>query len=87
MVGTDESLELPEDALGSEELELLSVEEIYEILQKKNPASRPELLLADLLKAPPPCVSDTDASTDQDGLTSDGDWSTLHERQELDARR
>jgi len=85
MVATDESLELPEDALRSEELEHLSVEEIYEILQKKNPASRPELLLADLLKAPPSGVSDSDASSDQDGLTSDGDWNTIHERQELEA--
>ena len=43
MVVADDSLELPNDSLRSEKLEHLSVEEIYEILQKKNPASRPEL--------------------------------------------
>ena len=43
MVAEYDSLELPNGALRSEKLEHLSVEEIYEILQKKNPASRPEL--------------------------------------------
>ncbi len=85
MVAADDSLELPNGALRSEKLEHLSVEEIYEILQKKNPASRPELQLADLLMAPLPGMSDSANTPDQSGIASRDERHTLHDRQELEA--
>lgn len=85
MVAADDSLELPNDSLRSEKLEHLSVEEIYEILQKKNPASRPELPLADLLMAPLPGMSDRANTPDQSDIASRDEWHTLHDRQELEA--
>ena len=49
MVATEEHLQLPEGAIRDPKLEHLSVEEIYELLQKRKPSQRPDLPLADLL--------------------------------------
>lgn len=49
MVASEEHLQLPEGAIRDPKLEHLSVEEIYEMLQKRNPSQRPDLPLADLL--------------------------------------
>ena len=49
MVAVEERLQLPEGAIRDSKLEHLSVEEIYELLQKRKPAKRPALPLADLL--------------------------------------
>lgn len=50
MVAAEESVALPRGAIRDTRLEHLSVEEIYELLQKKAKAKRPALPLADLLK-------------------------------------
>lgn len=53
MIAAEGSLQLPEGAIRDERLEHLSVEEIYELLQKRQKRKRPQLPLADLLTAPP----------------------------------
>jgi predicted metal-dependent peptidase len=50
MVAAEKSVALPKGAIRNARLEHLSVEEIYELLQKKAKAKRPTLPLADLLK-------------------------------------
>ena len=50
MVASEPTLRLPAGAIREPKLEHLSVEEIYELLQKKPPRQRPSLPLADLLK-------------------------------------
>lgn len=50
MVAAEESVALPKGAIRDTKLEHLSVEEIYELLQKKAKAKLPSLPLADLLK-------------------------------------
>jgi predicted metal-dependent peptidase len=62
MVATEEHLQLPDGAIRDSKLELLSVEEIYELLQKQPLSKRPRLPLADLLK--PGSISPTDDGKD-----------------------
>ena len=50
MVASEPTLRLPAGAIREPKLEHLSVEEIYELLQKQPPRQRPSLPLADLLK-------------------------------------
>lgn len=50
MVASEPSLRLPIGAIRMPKLEQLSVEEIYELLQKQPPRQRPSLPLADLLR-------------------------------------
>lgn len=50
MVAAEQSVELPEGAIRDTKLEHLSVEEIYELLQKNTKKKQPKLPLADLLK-------------------------------------
>jgi len=50
MVAAEESVALPQGAICNKKLEHLSVEEIYELLQKQPDKKRPTLPLADLLK-------------------------------------
>ena len=50
MVATQESVALPSNAIREIKLEHLSVEEIYELLQKNTKKKQPKLPLADLLK-------------------------------------
>lgn len=50
MVASEPTLRLPAGAIREPKLEHLSVEEIYELLQKQPPRQRPSLPLADLLQ-------------------------------------
>jgi len=50
MVAAEESVSLPVGAIRDSSLEHLSVEEIYELLQKKTRKKQPALPLADLLQ-------------------------------------
>ncbi len=50
MVAAEEGVALPRRAIRNKKLEHLSVEEIYELLQKQPAKKRPSLPLADLLK-------------------------------------
>ncbi|PSI00136.1 VWA-like domain-containing protein, partial [Synechococcus lacustris] len=50
MVAAEQSVELPKGAIRDTKLEHLSVEEIYELLQKNTKKKQPKLPLADLLK-------------------------------------
>ncbi len=52
MVAAEKSLQLPAQAIRDQSLEHHSVEEIYELLQKRRMQMRPQLPLADLLTAP-----------------------------------
>ncbi|QPN59712.1 hypothetical protein H8F24_17440 [Synechococcus sp. CBW1002] len=52
MIAAEGSLQLPEGAIRDVRLEHHSVEEIYELLQKRQKRKRPQLPLADLLAAP-----------------------------------
>ncbi|MEA5474276.1 VWA-like domain-containing protein [Synechococcus sp. CCY9201] len=52
MIAAEGSLQLPDGAIRDERLEHHSVEEIYELLQKRQKRKRPQLPLADLLAAP-----------------------------------
>ena len=49
MVASEKHLQLPAGAILDPKLEHLSVEEIYEMLQKRKPSQRPDLPLVDLL--------------------------------------
>lgn len=71
MVAAEPSLRLPKGAIRQPKLEHLSVEEIYELLQKRKPSQRPKLPLADLLASGP---DGAESSTEAD-----------KERQELEA--
>jgi predicted metal-dependent peptidase len=51
MIAAEGSLQLPEGAIRDRRLEHHSVEEIYELLQKRQKRKRPQLPLADLLTA------------------------------------
>lgn len=53
MVTAESSLQLPTGAIREPELEHFSVEEIYELLQKRKAPQRPQLLLVDLLASAP----------------------------------
>jgi predicted metal-dependent peptidase len=50
MVAAEKSVALPQGAIRDTKLEHLSVEEIYELLQKKSKKEKPTLPLADLVK-------------------------------------
>jgi predicted metal-dependent peptidase len=60
MVASEPTLRLPAGAIREPKLEHLSVEEIYELLQKQSPRQRPSLPLADLLKPGERGTSDLD---------------------------
>lgn len=62
MVAAEPSLLLPADAIREPKLEHLSVEEIYELLQKRKRAQRPKLPLADLLSFAPEVPAETEHS-------------------------
>ena len=53
MIAAEGALQLPDNAIRDEHLEQHSVEEIYELLLKRQKRKRPQLLLPDLLSAPP----------------------------------
>ena len=65
IVATEPSLRLPADAIRDEQLEHLSVDEIYELLQKQQPHDRPALPLEDLMRTG--TTRPTDQSTAQLG--------------------
>lgn len=86
MVAAEPSLRLPADAIRDPKLEHLSVEEIYELLQKRKPSQRPQLLLADLLASGPDGdASSTETGKERDDSSSIPDAAGLQERQELEA--
>lgn len=62
MVAVQPSLLLPAEAIRDPKLEHLSVEEIYELLQKRKPSQRLQLPLADLLASAPDAAAPTKPS-------------------------
>lgn len=86
MVAAEPSLRLPKGALRQPKLEHLSVEEIYELLQKRKSSQRPQLPLADLMASGPDgAASSTEAGKERGDSASIPEASGLHERQELEA--
>lgn len=86
MVGCYESLALPNGAFRNTDLEHLSVEEIYEILQKQSHDQRPTLTLVDLLTQPLVSEPVNGEGIDQEaGITAVDEWHSLHDRQDLEA--
>jgi predicted metal-dependent peptidase len=99
MVASEESVALPQGAIRDTRLEHLSVEEIYELLQKKSKKKKPMLPLADLLK--PGSMGSADeqyegeevnpgnvrGNAGDDGGSSDpaGELHELHDRGALEA--
>jgi len=83
MVAAEPSLRLPKGALRQPKLEHLSVEEIYELLQKQSQPQRPSLALADLL--PPGAISDLQSSPSAAGDQPGQEAKDLHDRHELEA--
>ncbi|MEB3330995.1 MAG: VWA-like domain-containing protein [Synechococcaceae cyanobacterium] len=71
MVAAEESVALPRGAIRHARLEHLSVEEIYELLQKKFKKKQPKLPLADLLK-PGSMGSGTEQEGGEDGEKGEG---------------
>lgn len=71
MVAAEESVALPKGAIRDTRLEHLSVEEIYELLQKKAKAKLPSLPLADLLK-PGSMGSGTEQEEGEEGDNGEG---------------
>lgn len=86
MVATEPSLRLPTGAIREPKLEHLSVEEIYELLQKRKPSQRPQLPLMDLLaSAPNAAASSTAAGKESADPSSIAEAASLQDRQELEA--
>jgi predicted metal-dependent peptidase len=87
MITAEKSVALPKGAIRDTKLEHLSVEEIYELLQKNTKKKKPKLPLADLLK---PGSMGLAAEEDEEGK-EDGDGSShdpageLHELHDLSA--
>ena len=87
MVATEQSVALPKDAIRNRNLEQLSVEEVYELLQKKS--KPPKLPLADLLK---PGSMDGESKekgkdqADSDHSANAGELQDLHNRSTLEAQ-
>lgn len=87
MVATEQSVALPKDAIRNKNLEQLSVEEVYELLQKKS--KPPKLPLADLLK---PGSMDGESKekgkdqADSDHSANAGELQDLHNRSTLEAQ-
>lgn len=71
IVAAEESVALPKGAIRDTRLEHLSVEEIYELLQKKAKAKLPSLPLADLLK-PGSMGSGTEQEEGEEGDNGEG---------------
>jgi predicted metal-dependent peptidase len=93
MVSAEESVALPRGAIRNKRLEHLSVEEIYELLQKQPEDKRPALPLVDLLK---PGSMDSAAGDQEEedegktnGIGSNHDFGSelhdLHDRSALEA--
>lgn len=82
MVAAEGSVALPKGAIRDTKLEHLSVEEIYELLQKNTRKKKPTLPLADLLK--PGSIG----SAAGDGSSHDpvGELHDLHDRSALEAQ-
>ena len=94
MVAAEESVALPKGAIRDTKLEHLSVEEIYELLQKKSKKKRPTLPLADLLKPGSMGSAGEEEEGDKgegneggDGSSHDpaGELHDLHDRSALEA--
>lgn len=86
MVAAEPSLRLPRGAIREPKLEELSVEEIYELLQKRKASQRPQLPLADLLaSAPDGAASSTKAIKKNANSSSIPETAGLQERQKLEA--
>jgi predicted metal-dependent peptidase len=86
MVAAEPSLRLPTGAIREPKLEHLSVEEIYELLQKRKPSQRPQLPLMDLLaSAPDGAASSNAAGKEGADPSSVAETAWLHDRQELEA--
>ena len=93
MVAAEESVALPKGAIRDTKLEHHSVEEIYELLQKKSKKKQPKLPLADLLK-PGSMGSGSEQQEGEgegkeagDGSSHDptGELHDLHDRNALEA--
>jgi len=82
MVAAEASLQLPSGAIRDPKLEHLSVEEIYELLQKQPPRQRPSLPLADLLR---PGEINNRAANSSTNRERDESTHSLQERHELEA--
>lgn len=86
MVAAEPSLRLPSGAIREPKLEHLSVEEIYELLQKRKPSQRPQLPLADLMASGPDgAASSMEAGKERGDSASIPEAAGLQERQELEA--
>jgi predicted metal-dependent peptidase len=85
MVAAEESVALPQGAIRNKELEHLSVEEVYELLQKQPAKKRPSLKLADLLK--PGSIDSQPEEGDgvEGGHNPAGELHDLHDRSALEA--
>ena len=91
MVAAEDSVALPKGAIRNQKLEHLSVEEIYELLQKQAPKKRPTLSLVDLLR--PGSIDSGDNDQDkgngewQEGISqgADGELHDLNDRSSLEA--
>lgn len=88
MVAAEESVALPKGAIRDTRLEHLSVEEIYELLNKNNKKKKPVLSLVDLLK--PGSMGSAKEQEGQpqpggSGLDPDGELHDLHDRSALEA--
>lgn len=86
MVAAEESVALPQGAIRNNKLEHLSVEEVYELLQKQPVEKRPSLKLADLLK-PGSELGEGDEVGDgvEGGHDPAGELHDLHDRSALEA--
>ncbi len=82
MVVGEASLRLPSGAVRDPKLEHLSVEEIYELLQKQLPRQRPSLPLADLLS---PGAINSRAANSATNRERDESTHSLQEHHELEA--
>jgi predicted metal-dependent peptidase len=89
MVAAEESVALPQGAIRNKQLEHLSVEEIYELLQKQPEKKRPSLPLADLLKPGSMDSGAGDGEGEASGTASSpdpvGELHDLHDRSALEA--
>lgn len=86
MVAAEPSLRLSTGAIREPKLEHLSVEEIYELLQKRKPSQRPQLPLMDLLASGPDgAASSNAAGKERTNSSSIPEAAGLRERQELEA--
>ena len=89
MVAAEESVDLPQGAIRNKKLEHLSVEEVYELLQKQPVKKRPSLQLADLLKPGSMDSELDDGDEEGDGVEGGhdpaGELHDLHDRSALEA--